>query len=211
MLKQLKRQLTIDSLKALVPCIGIFCFAGCSTHALSEFFREMARTPSPWYDVASWLVEGFSAYVITLLIAQVRIATASIGRHGASKQDQRMARYALVPAYTILASITIAVSMIANTKEFGGNVWLGSLFPSLCVACAIAAGLDDVARAKRKEKESNATETDSKPKPKRKQEFFAECKSCGWFGTNGANQKKDYETARAAQCALNAHKCKRER
>lgn len=205
------KALTAENIKTAIPYIGIFCFAGCSVHALSEFFAAMAKTPSPWYDVASWLVEGFSAYIVTRLIAQVRIATASIGRHGTSKQNQRMARIFLVPVYTILAGITVAVSGIANTREFGGNVWLGLLFPSLCIACAIAAGLDDVARAKQKGKESQTEQLPKPPKPKKEQGFFAECLLCGWFGHNGANEKRVYATARAAQCALNAHKCKGEK
>jgi hypothetical protein len=207
LLKKLQKLLTPESVKRQIPRIGIAAFAGCSVHALSEFFAEMARTPSRWYDAASWLVEGFTAYVITKLVAQVKIVTATVGRSGVKQQDQRMA-WVLVCCYTVIAGITITVSVIANQREFGGNVWLGLLFPSLCIACAIAAGLDEVARAKRKQAESQTEQTPKEPKPKKKEQFFAECEPCGWFGTNGVNKKKAYATARAAQCALNAHKCR---
>jgi len=190
MRKQLKK-LSLDSLKALVPYLGIFCFAGCSTHALSEFFQEMARTPSRWYDVASWLVEGFSAYIITRLIVQVRIATATVGgKYGVSGQDQRLARWALVPGYLILAAITIVVSVIANTREFGGNVWLGSLFPSLCVACAIAAGLDDIARAKRKEWRARASNHPSNRSQGRSKSFLLSANCAVGSGKTGPMKSK---------------------
>jgi hypothetical protein len=207
-MKKLLKRLTPESIKQVIPYVGIVAFAGCSVHALSEFFAEMARTPSRWYDIASWLVEGFTAYVITLLIAQVKIVTATVGRSGVRQQDQRMA-WVLVGCYTVIAGITITVSVIANQREFGGNVWLGLLFPSLCIACAIAAGMDAVARAKKKEKTREPTSdvegNGSKPKRAKKEleRFIARCPvaGCDWVGNEG----KPYTTSKKAGNAINGH------
>jgi len=207
-MKRLPKLPTPKSVKRAIPYIGITAFAGCSVHALSEFFTEMALTPSRWYDAASWLVEGFTAYITMLLIAQAKIATASLGSKGMTKEKRRFARW-LTLAYTILACITMAVSVVANTREFGGNILLGSLFPSLCVACAIAAGLDEVARAKKeetkKETTSNVEGNGSKPKKAQREleRFLAKCSvpGCDWVGNEG----KPYPTWQAKVNALNGH------
>lgn len=208
-MKKLPKLPTPESVKRQIPRIGIFVFAGSSTHALGEFFNDMANTPSRWYTAASWLVELYSAFVIGLAVEQLKIATASIGT-GMSKEKRRMGRI-MSGVYLVGALPTIAVSIIANMLEFGGG-WkgalLGLLFPLLCICSAVADVLPDVMAAKTKGTPSNTEETPKEPKPKTKQQFFAECEPCGWFGTNGANEKKAYATARAAQCALNAHKCK---
>lgn len=208
--KKLKR-LTPESVKRQIPRIGIFVFAGSSTHALGEFFNDMANTPSRWYTVASWLVELYSAFVIGLVVEQLKIATASIGGKDKITKAKKRMGWIMFSVYVAGVLPTIAVSITANTLEFGGG-WegglLGSLFPLLCICSAVADVLPDVMAAKTKETQSGTEEDTSKPKQTSKQQFFAICESCGWFGTNGANKKKAYATARAAQCALNAHKCK---
>ena len=187
--------MTAETIKAAIPYLGIFAFAGCSTHALSEFFQEMARTPSAWYEVASWLVEGFSALIIGEAVQQAKIATSSIGR-GCTKQDRRFARI-LTCLFLLLAIPTIAVSFVANQREFGGDVLLGSLFPSLTLASAIATGLQAVVQAKQRESTSKEEQPEETPKPKKKQEFIARC-GCGF--------SKSYDTERKRTNGKNGHR-----
>jgi hypothetical protein len=179
----------------------------------------MANTPSLWYTMASWLVELYSAFVIGLAVEQLKIATASIGGKDKITKAKRRMGWIMFSVYVVGVLPTIAVSITANALEFGGSFadgwWrglagclLGLLFPFLCICSAVADVLPDVMAAKTKGTPSNTEEGTSKPKQTSKQQFFAECGSCGWFGTNGANEKKAYATARAVQCALNAHKCK---
>lgn len=202
-LKLLAKQATTKNAKRLIPYLGIFAFAGCSTHALQDFFNTKANTPSAWYSIAAWLVELFSALIIGEAAQQARIATASIGR--GMKKEQRRMGLVLAIAFLVLAIPTITVSFIANSQEFGEDKWLGSLFPSLCVACAIASVLPDIAKAKAVPVVSEGEEPPAKPTRPKRTELFARC-ACGWQGG-------PYQAERSRTNAKNAHRrcgCKEE-
>lgn len=145
--------------------------------------------------MAAWLVELFSALIIGEAVQQAKTATASIGRD-CTKQDRRFARI-LTMVFLGLAIPTVAVSFVANQREFGGDVLLGSLFPSLCIASAIAGGLQNVIQARQRKVASKEKQDEKPPKQKRKQEFVAQC-GCGF--------SKIYDTERKRTNGKNGHR-----
>jgi hypothetical protein len=195
-MKQLKKYLTTENIKRAIPYLGIVAFSWSSVHALADYLNSRSRNPSPRYEVSSYLIELFSAFIIGMLVNEVRIATWSIGS-GRTKERRRMARI-LVPFITALVIPSVWVSVVANRYEFQGDILLGSLFPSLCVSSAIAAGLYDSLKAKREERKSKTAQT---PKPLKQKTFFRKCRKCS-FDTGPR------KTERSAINALNAHKCK---
>jgi hypothetical protein len=134
-------------LKANLPIAGIVAFSACSVHAVNMLLRGAAKHDTPLYLGAACLIELTTAWLVWSIVEAVRKVT----RSNISKQDRRFHSIVLV-VFLVLAIPSLAISVEANTRELGGRL-LGLLFPSLCVACAVGAGLPDTVERYERQKE----------------------------------------------------------
>jgi len=160
--------------RGALPYVGIIAFAASSVNALGHFLIDYAQHKSKVYWLAAFLVEGFTAWLVSAAVGQIHHLT----RSQTSKQDRRF-HWVIFGLYIGFSVPTLAVSCFANYAEFGGNFWLGILFPSLCVACAAGAAIPatvtqyKVRRQEEKEKTKKAKK-EKQAEKRREQEASAE-------------------------------------
>jgi len=147
--------------KDWLPIVGIVAFSGCSVHALGYLLFAAAEHDTPWFWTAAVLVEICTAWLVWSVVETMRRVTKS----NISKQDRRFYTIILV-VFLVLSIPSLSVSVVANVLEFGGNILLGLLFPTLSVACAIGAGLPETVKKYERQREMEIAER----KAKREQE-----------------------------------------
>lgn len=142
-----------------LPIAGILAFSGCSVSALAHLFFSRAVRGTWLFWAAALLVELCTAWLIWSVVETARKVTKS----NISRQDKRFYSTILV-TFLILAIPPLAVSVIANTIEFGGDVLLGSLFPTLSIACAVGAGLPETIKKHESQRQVEASQKQAERK-----------------------------------------------
>lgn len=122
----------------LIPGLGIVAFCLCSVNALGNFLLDNAIHDTPLFWLAAVLIELVTAWLAWNIVEQMRKVT----RSRITKQDRRF-HLIILAQFSILAIPSLAVSVVANVIEFGGNRLLGLLFPSLAVASAVGVALPE--------------------------------------------------------------------
>jgi len=137
----------LDDIKARLPLVGIVAFSGCSVNALANLFIENARHDTWLFWAAAVLVELTTAWLVWSSVETLRKVTKS----NISKQDRKF--YGIILALFVALSIpSLALSIIANANEFGGDPLLSGVFPLLSVACAAGAALPETVQKREQQR-----------------------------------------------------------
>lgn len=164
-IKLLRQLIRLKPNKNWLPILGIVAFSGCSVHALAYLFFATAEHDTRWFWSAAVLVEICTAWLMWSVVETMRRVTKS----NISKQDRRFYTIILV-VFLVLSIPSLSVSVVANVNEFGGDVLLGLLFPTLSVACAVGAGLPETVKKYEKQREAEIVERKAKKEEQKAKE-----------------------------------------
>lgn len=154
--------------KDVLPILGILAFSGCSVNALANLFFGAAQHDNPLFWAAAGLVELCTAWLVWSIVETMRKLTKS----NISNQDRRFHSFILT-FFIVLAIPSLSVSVVANVREFDGNLLLGCLFPIMSIACAVGAGLPGTVRKREAEKVKEAEVVRKGREAKRKEKAKA--------------------------------------
>lgn len=146
----------IDKIKRFLPVVGIVAFSLCSTYSLFHLLSDYAKNDTVLFWIPAVAIELFTAWAVYNVVEQARQVT----RSNISRQDRRFYGLVLV-LFLIVAIPTIATSVVANVREFGGSILLGFLFPIASIGCAVSVALPETISRYERRKQAEATEAQS--------------------------------------------------